>query len=71
MLRRDFVKLSALTFGGIILAGNFVFAGPEKKHEIKKPSAKILNLQGNAGAGCATSPDVCLAMEHGLNATPI
>jgi len=68
MLRRQFVKTTSIAVGGIIVAGNFVFAA-EKKLNLKprKTFRQNLRLKGIGKNGCATPPDFQDMIESGIS----
>lgn len=68
MLRREFIKSTSLTLGGLFLAGQVAFGGPEQQNYRRKIArAKIYRLHGHARSGCATPPQYLDTIEYGLS----
>lgn len=72
MLRRNFLKTGSLTLGGMMLAGNLVFARnritKHPSHRTKKPHYR---LHGDPQSGCASTPEYIEAIEFGMSELPI
>ena len=73
MLRRDFIKTSAITFGGIIIAHEALLSAPlvVTEQKIKKSGKTIYHLHGHARSGCASPPELQPMLENGIMALPL
>ncbi len=70
MLRREFIKSTSLTLGGILIAGHVALGRPEKENFNRTIArAKIYRLRGHARSGCATPPHYLETIEYGLSST--
>ncbi len=71
MLRREFIKVSSITLGGIIAISHLPSLAIDKNSG-KAPKARnrFYHLHGDAGSGCATPPELTGLLENGISNIP-
>ncbi|SYZ72683.1 hypothetical protein TRIP_C20798 [Candidatus Zixiibacteriota bacterium] len=72
MLRRNFIKATALTVGGFFILRRIPFAKhilPEEKEPVK-PYRPVYHLHGHPRSGCASRPELAPFLEKGFAVTP-
>ncbi|UCD17797.1 MAG: twin-arginine translocation signal domain-containing protein [Candidatus Zixiibacteriota bacterium] len=72
MLRRDFIKTTALTAGGIVVLGTILPepAGAAEK-SVRPYIKRDYRLVGHARSGCATPPELTPFLENGGSMMPL
>ncbi|RKX27934.1 MAG: hypothetical protein DRP46_09365 [Candidatus Zixiibacteriota bacterium] len=73
MLRRDFIKASAITFGGIVIAREVLLSSPlvMTEQRNKKSGKTVYHLHGHARSGCASPPELQPMLENGIMSLPL
>ncbi|MEW5925659.1 MAG: hypothetical protein AB1746_16880 [Candidatus Zixiibacteriota bacterium] len=72
MLRREFIKASFITFGGVVLAQNALMSMPltDTNRNKRKAGRPVYHLHGHARSGCATPPELQYILENGIASLP-
>jgi len=71
MLRREFIKISSITLGGLVVLGHVPsLAVGASNQKSPKPHRRVYHLHGDARSGCATPPALAGLMENGISNIP-
>jgi hypothetical protein len=72
MLRRNFIKATALSVGGFLIIRKIPFADEPAQDEKSAPKSfrPAYHLHGHPRSGCASRPEVAPFLEKGFSVTP-
>ena len=72
MLRRDFIRVTFISAGGIYILGKVPFAeASARRRKITSIKSNKLNYHGHAKSGCASRPELSRAFENGFVSLPL
>ncbi len=71
MLRREFIKTTSITLGGLIVFSNLPSFGANNYIEgRRKIRSRVYHLHGDAKSGCASPPELTDLLANGISYVP-
>lgn len=72
MLRRDFIRVTFISAGGLYILGNIPDAAAYADvRKIARPKSRKLCFHGHRKSGCASRPELSRALENGFSSLPL